>query len=684
MPWGTGFLGQYLGRWLTIAARRDGWQRIVGLVSVGRGGGYRLELYCMHTSRRLIGSVGASSVGARVGPVLAAFWSQAVLEAMPMDASLLTVRNSSLGVRGVFARERIAAGVTVFSALPAEVLHATDELELSVALFCHAAVAESSPWHMLISSTLGRRRESLYESITSSPDLQHAPHSRLESLLWSQTRPAGRCLRLFESEADGVVRAKLLDAWSRLSPSALGMDLWLWSVYQARSRGFRGRDADGNDGILLPSDGSLFNHGGSAANVVFSLTESGGMTFRSVVAIDEGVELRSSYDEGRHSILEWLRRYEMVPDELGQSCRRCAVSLAGEESTVDSWLAEACPKSARANCETLVGACSLDDLRCMHAYAMHRDVAAYSLLGMMLLGERQLDDAARAFAKAVALAPSDSAALTGLGTSHARRGRHEEAVACFTRALPLIQNQSLKGDVYHHLGRSLEENGRLKRAQSALKMARRLAPRPKEQEVAADLERVRLRHAIKAAPGGWSRHVEREARANAGGIELAALVALARDGTDVQKEQAVGALWHHATDANKRVAIAQAGGIEALVSIVLSGTPAQKEHTAGALMLLALDADHKVAIAEVGGIAPLVALARGGTDSQMENAVGALANLAANNAANKVAIAEAGGIEALKALTRDGTAAQKQYAAVAMKNLGDAIAVAVSNAGETT
>jgi len=95
------------------------------------------------------------------------------------------------------------------------------------------------------------------------------------------------------------------------------------------------------------------------------------------------------------------------------------------------------------------------------------------------------------------------------------------------------------------------------------------------------------------------------------------------------------------------VAIAEAG-IAPLVALARDGTEAQKENAAGALRNLAANDANKVAIAEAGGIAPLVALARDGTEAQKENAAGALRNLAANDA-NKVAIAEAGGIAPLRA-----------------------------------
>ena len=72
------------------------------------------------------------------------------------------------------------------------------------------------------------------------------------------------------------------------------------------------------------------------------------------------------------------------------------------------------------------------------------------------------------------------------------------------------------------------------------------------------------------------------------------------------------------------MAIARAGGIAPLVAMARDGTDEQKEEAAGALGNLAHNADNQVAIARAGGIAPLVAMARGGTDGQKEKAAEAL------------------------------------------------------------
>ena len=78
------------------------------------------------------------------------------------------------------------------------------------------------------------------------------------------------------------------------------------------------------------------------------------------------------------------------------------------------------------------------------------------------------------------------------------------------------------------------------------------------------------------------------------------------------------------------MAIAQAGGIAPLVALARDGTDGQKQWAAAALWNLAVNDDNQVAIARAGGIAPLVALARGGTNAQKEQAAAALRNLSFN------------------------------------------------------
>ena len=97
-----------------------------------------------------------------------------------------------------------------------------------------------------------------------------------------------------------------------------------------------------------------------------------------------------------------------------------------------------------------------------------------------------------------------------------------------------------------------------------------------------------------------------------------------------------------AEDERLKQAIAS-GDVAAIVELLRAGgTEAQKEEAAVALAKIALNnADNKVAIARAGGIEPLVALARGGTEKQKEHAADALWMLALNDD-NQVAIARAG------------------------------------------
>ena len=85
------------------------------------------------------------------------------------------------------------------------------------------------------------------------------------------------------------------------------------------------------------------------------------------------------------------------------------------------------------------------------------------------------------------------------------------------------------------------------------------------------------------------------------------------------------------------------------MALARDGSDGQKENAAGALATLAINADNKVAIAEAGGIVPLVALAHDGTENQKKWAGVALRHLALN-ADNQVAIAQAAGVLAAAAV----------------------------------
>ena len=77
-------------------------------------------------------------------------------------------------------------------------------------------------------------------------------------------------------------------------------------------------------------------------------------------------------------------------------------------------------------------------------------------------------------------------------------------------------------------------------------------------------------------------------------------VALARDGTDRQKQWAAGALWNLALNADNQVAIARAGGIEPLVALARDGTDGQKEQAATALRNLAGNKTNLAAMKDLG------------------------------------------------------------------------------------
>ena len=113
------------------------------------------------------------------------------------------------------------------------------------------------------------------------------------------------------------------------------------------------------------------------------------------------------------------------------------------------------------------------------------------------------------------------------------------------------------------------------------------------------------------------------------------LVALVRDGSEGEQQQAASALANLAAKADQ-VAIA-AGTIEPLVAIVSGGGSegSQKEAAWVLFMLAFMNADNRAAIAAAGAIEPLVALARGGSEGAKEYAAAALWNLAFNNADNR-------------------------------------------------
>ena len=101
------------------------------------------------------------------------------------------------------------------------------------------------------------------------------------------------------------------------------------------------------------------------------------------------------------------------------------------------------------------------------------------------------------------------------------------------------------------------------------------------------------------------------------------------------------ALSNLAVDAENRVAIAQAGGIERLLTQVREGRGAWRGDAAAALLNLALDDANRSAIAKAGGIEILVELARDGGEEERRHAMNALRVLMVNNDENLVAVSKA-------------------------------------------
>ena len=101
-----------------------------------------------------------------------------------------------------------------------------------------------------------------------------------------------------------------------------------------------------------------------------------------------------------------------------------------------------------------------------------------------------------------------------------------------------------------------------------------------------------------------------------------------------------------ATSFLHEVELSNAGGVAPLVALARDGTALQREFAAAALCKLASNTDNKEAIAEAGGILPLIELSQYGTHMQKAEAAAALGILALNNDDNKREIVESGPITA--------------------------------------
>lgn len=143
--------------------------------------------------------------------------------------------------------------------------------------------------------------------------------------------------------------------------------------------------------------------------------------------------------------------------------------------------------------------------------------------------------------------------------------------------------------------------------------------------------------------------------ASSGGV--APLIALVRDGTESQKEQAIRALYSLTADEQRKMqsSIVNCGGIPPLMTIIRQSSAARQSKLAAATLCnLAFDGDDRKLLALTRLVAPIVALARDGAVDQKQLAANALKTLA-DAEHNRAAIAEAGGVVVLRALAEELT-----------------------------
>ena len=109
--------------------------------------------------------------------------------------------------------------------------------------------------------------------------------------------------------------------------------------------------------------------------------------------------------------------------------------------------------------------------------ARGREALRLFALGAALHRQGRLDDACRAYGRALLFKPDFPDAYTNLGVALRAQGKSEAAVACHRRALGLKSD----GANYHsNLGNALRDLGRLAEAAEALQQALRLAPNAPE------------------------------------------------------------------------------------------------------------------------------------------------------------------------------------------------------------
>ncbi len=95
------------------------------------------------------------------------------------------------------------------------------------------------------------------------------------------------------------------------------------------------------------------------------------------------------------------------------------------------------------------------------------------LLGVLLAGGTETDEAAALLSRYLTLVPDDALACYSLGTLHQRQGRYQEAIGLLHRAVLLKPDFAQS---YQALGLALQEAGRLEEADVALQCASVLAP----------------------------------------------------------------------------------------------------------------------------------------------------------------------------------------------------------------
>lgn len=145
------------------------------------------------------------------------------------------------------------------------------------------------------------------------------------------------------------------------------------------------------------------------------------------------------------------------------------------------------------------------------------------------------------------------------------------------------------------------------------------------------------------------------------------------------QEEAAGALFELADDADNRISITKAKGIEPVVQLLGASNPKARRHAEGALVRLSIESANRVII-----INKLVGMLRQTSNAAQEQAAAALANLASDSAENRNSIVDAGGIVPLITLFESSSAKAKENAVAAIAKLAhksEGIQAAIASAG---